>query len=170
MLEHGSALPDPDQREIVEGFARVVAVETGRVWLEPEQSGSCGGCHSAGLCGLGNNNPRRQAARRFPLDGELGLKLGERVVVGVNEGSLSRGAFVAFGVPLLLLVAGGIAGQELGGGDGMAFAGAMGGLAAGFLLSRILANVMSARGQLTPRFLRRAHAPGPDAGCHIDQG
>jgi sigma-E factor negative regulatory protein RseC len=165
-----SSLPSPDDREVIEGIARVVAVEAGRVWLEPEQSSSCGGCHSAGLCGMGANNSRRLMARRFPLDGEYGLRMGERVVVGIHESSLSQGAMVAFGVPLLLLMAGGIAGQEWGGRDGLAFAGAMGGLVLGFGVSRVLANVMASRGKLTPRFLRRAYGTAVDGGCPTDQG
>ncbi|CAA7625821.1 Positive regulator of sigma E activity [Magnetospirillum sp. LM-5] len=170
MQASGSTLPSPDDRELIEGFARVVAVEPGRVWLEPEQTSSCGGCHSAGLCGVGSRNPKRLELRRFALGGDLGLRMGERVVVGIPETSLSRGALVAFGVPLVFLAAGGIAGQELGRSDGLAFVGAVVGLAVGLLVSRVLASVMTARGQLTPRFLRRAYQPAQGASCTPDQG
>lgn len=170
MTQHGSSLPDPDDLEIVEAFARVVAVDRGRVLLEPEESKACGGCHSAGLCGLGSRNAGKLAARRFTLHGDFGLRVGERVVVGIPEGSLSKGAMVAFGVPLLGLIGGGIAGQESLGTDQAAFFGAMAGAAVGFLVSRVLAGVMARRGQLTPRFLRRAYGAEQGGGCPTDLG
>lgn len=170
MHASGSSLPSPDDAELVEAFARVVKVEPGQVWLEPEQTSSCGGCRSAGVCGVGGGNPKKLELRRFTLPGDLGLRLGERVVVGISESTLSTGALVAFGVPLLCLIAGGITGQELGKSDGLAFVGAMGGLAVGLLMSRLLAGWMAARGQLTPRYLRRAYQPPAGSGCDTDQG
>jgi len=62
LTESGAAL--------VEGIARVVAVEGAVAWLEPEQGPSCAGCNLPGLWrqGLGTV-ASRLAARRFPLAG-----------------------------------------------------------------------------------------------------
>ena len=46
----------------VEGIAHVVAVEGNRVWLEPEQTGSCGGCAASGVCGAKGMGWRRAAS------------------------------------------------------------------------------------------------------------
>jgi sigma-E factor negative regulatory protein RseC len=161
-----STFPDAGEQDLVEGFARVAKVETGRVWLDPEPGTSCGGCHSAGLCGVGHNAQGKIAARRFAIEGELGLRIGERVVVGIQESSLRKGAFAAYGIPLITLLAGGILGQELGGSDGLAALGAACGLGLGVLVAHGWARAMAARGELTPRFLRRAGEPPADASCH----
>lgn len=168
-----SFFPGADDRDMVEGFARVVAISGGKAWAEPEPAQSCGGCHSAGLCSIGKqmgNPSARQMAKRFALPGDLGLAVGERVVVGVREDTLTKGALTAYGLPLAVLLAGGILGQEIGRSDAMAALGAAGGLLVGLLGARIVAGILSARGVLTPRFLRRAFEAPPDAACHTEQG
>ncbi|CAA7617083.1 Positive regulator of sigma E activity [Candidatus Terasakiella magnetica] len=167
-----SSFPGADESDLVEGFARVVAVEGGRVWLEPEQTKSCGTCASAGLCSIGKDlgEAKRLEARRFQLPGNLGLRVGERVVVGVREDTLVKGAMTAFGLPLLTLLIGGITGQEWGQSDGMAALGAASGLVLGLAIARVLANIFTARGILTPRFLRRAHELPQEAECHPEHG
>ncbi|RAU21578.1 Fis family transcriptional regulator [Paramagnetospirillum kuznetsovii] len=172
MSDAGSSFPDADGQTLLEGFARVVAVEGGRAWLEPEETTSCGTCHSAGLCSIGKDagNAKRMAAKRFQLPGDLGLKVGERVVVGISETALVKGAATAYGLPLIALLAGGILGQEFYATDGMAALGAFGGLVVGLGLARLLADGLSARGVLTPRFLRRDYHLPPDAACTSDHG
>lgn len=172
MYDPDSSFPGADDHDMIEGFARVVAVESSRVWLEPEQTASCGTCSSVGLCSIGKDalTARKLAARRFQLPGDLGLKVGERVVVGVRDDTLVKGAMTAYGVPLLTILAGGIAGQEWGHSDGLAALGAAVGLAVGLIVARILANNLSARGMLTPRFLRRAFDPPSEGECHTDHG
>jgi sigma-E factor negative regulatory protein RseC len=163
-----SSFPEVENRDMIEGFARVVAVEGGRAWLEPEQTKSCGSCSSVGLCSVGKDavTARALAARRFALPGDLGLRVGERVVVGIRDDSLVKGALTAYGIPLVTIMAGGLMGQEWGGTDAVAAMGAAGGLAFGIVVARLVANILSARGVLTPRFLRRAFEPPPDADCH----
>ncbi|OAN52733.1 Fis family transcriptional regulator [Paramagnetospirillum marisnigri] len=168
----GSTFPDSGTHGLIEGFARVVAVDGGRAWLEPEETTSCGTCHSAGLCSIGKDggNAKRLAAKRFPLPGDLDLRVGERVVVGISEGTLLRGAATAYGLPLVTLLAGGILGQEVYRTDSMAAAGAVAGLVLGLGLARLVANHLSARGVLSPRFLRKAYAAPSDAACHPEHG
>jgi sigma-E factor negative regulatory protein RseC len=167
-----SSFPDSDERDMIEGFARVVVVEGGRVWLEPEQTASCGSCSSVGLCSIGKDalTARKLAARRFELPGSLGLQVGERVVVGIRDDTLVKGAMTAYGIPLLTILAGGIAGQEWGHSDGMAALGAATGLVLGLMMARVVASSLSARGVLTPRFLRRAYDLPPGAECNTDHG
>lgn len=145
----------------VEGFARVVAVDRAIAWLEPEPAASCGGCASATTCGVGSGTPGigsvadRIAARRFPLDNAVGLRVGERVVVGVGEGSLLKASLTAYALPLAVaLTAGGLA-ASTGGSDVLNMAAMAGGLLVGLLMAHIMARRLSARGELAPRFLRR---------------
>ena len=82
-----------EHETLVEGVARVIAVEPDQVWLEPEQSGSCGGCASSGCGakGLGTVASYR-AARRFSLRGHGELRVGDRILVGVRGDALLRAA------------------------------------------------------------------------------
>ncbi len=70
--------------ETVEGIARVVQVKDGVVWLEPEQTTTCGACAAAGQCGSKGigSLANRIEARRFVLTEQKDLSVGERIVVG----------------------------------------------------------------------------------------
>lgn len=173
MSDPQSTFPDADDHDMVEGFARIVAVNGGGAWAEPEPVAGCGTCHSAGLCSIGKqmgNASERQMAKRFALPGDLGLCVGDRVVVGIRQDTLTKGALVAYGLPLIFLLAGGIAGQEIAHRDAVAALGAAVGLAIGLLASRLVAARLSARGVLAPRFLRRAFDLPADGNCHTEFG
>lgn len=156
----------------VEGIARVVRVADGLAWLEPEQTTSCGHCASSASCGTGQREAAgigtvasRLAARRFTIDnleGGAALQVGERVVIGVGEGALLGAALTAYGLPLLTALVGGSVGQGMYGEDAAAMLGMVGGLAFGLFIARLLTRRLAARGDLAPRFLRRAR---PDETC-----
>ena len=157
---------DPSRPVLVEGMARVVAVEGNVVWLEPEQTTSCGGCASSGLCGakgIGTVASRLEL-RRFPLENEPGLRVGERVVVGVSERALLKASGTAYALPLTTMLAAGAGAQWVAGSDGITMLSTLGGLAVGLVAARLGARLLGARGQLAPRFLRRADA---GATCRI---
>ena len=147
----------------VEGIARVVSIDGARIWLEPEQTSSCGSCASAAHCsspgapGIGTV-ANRIHARRFPLDNTAGLRVGERVVIGVDYRALVRGSLVAYGLPLLTTLLAGAVAQGAWQSDGMTIVTMVAGMGAGFACARIAARRLAARGELEPRFLRRATA------------
>ncbi|MEI6559388.1 MAG: SoxR reducing system RseC family protein [Rhodospirillaceae bacterium] len=148
--------PEPDEPGSgLESVARVVALEGGVPWLEPEPKASCGGCLSLAACGAKGGGRRALAARRFPLAGAPALRVGERVVVGLPEGAVLRASATAYAVPLLLMVGAGITARGLGAGDGAGALAMLGGLAAGLLIARIIAGLLLGRGDLSPRYLRR---------------
>lgn len=158
-----------DGSPLVEGAARVVAVDHGVAWLEPEQTGSCGGCASAALCGskgLGTLASRLEA-RRFPLPAGAGLHIGDRVIVGVREDALVKASMTAYALPLATSFAAGMLAQAVAHSDGITVAACALGLAIGLVLARLLARRLAARGEIAPRLLRRA---GPAPACHPDQG
>lgn len=168
MSEVAPSGPDASSRNIVESVARVVAVDGGIVWLEPEQTSACGGCQSAAACGTAGGDSRKLAARRFPIANDFDGRVGDRVVVGVCEGALLRGFATAYGLPLLTMIGTTVAAHLLTGSDGAAIAAAVVGLAAGLGLARIRAHRLLGRGDLSPHFLRRAFGPGPSGDCHLD--
>jgi sigma-E factor negative regulatory protein RseC len=152
----------------VEGTARVVAVEGNLVWLEPEQTGSCGSCASSGLCGakgIGTIASRLEL-RRFALANDRGLRVGERVVVGVSEQALLKASGTAYALPLVAMLGLGAVAQWAAGSDGITMVGMVVGLALGLVAARFGARWLTARGQLAPRLLRRADGAGET--CRID--
>lgn len=149
----------------IEGTARVVGLDGGLAWLEPEQTTACGGCHSAAACGVEPGN-KRLVARRFSLPNDHGLTVGERVVVGVADRTFVRASMLAYGLPMLTCLGAGLVAQKaFGAGDGPSAIAAVAGLAIGLVLVWSRAAVLTARGALTPHFIRRAHGPGPGAEC-----
>jgi sigma-E factor negative regulatory protein RseC len=148
----------------VEGIARVVGVEGSLAWLEPEQTGGCGSCASSSSCGAKGIGTvaSRMEARRFPLDNVGDLRVGERVVVGVGDRALIKASLTAYALPLATaLGAGGVAEWAMGS-DLMTMVAMAAGLFAGILAASIGAGRLSARGDLSPHFLRRAK---PDETC-----
>jgi sigma-E factor negative regulatory protein RseC len=158
----------PDRQDLVEGTARVVAIEGGMAVLEPEQTTSCGGCASANMCGdKAGNSAQWLKARRFSVANDHDLAVGDRVVVGVANGSLLRSAAAAYGLPMLTMMAAGITAQQWGGGDGASALAAVTGLLVGLVLARLWSRRLLARGELSPTVLRRAFGPGSGGACDI---
>jgi sigma-E factor negative regulatory protein RseC len=149
----------------VEGIARVVRVEGAVAWLEPEQTTSCQGCASASSCGTPGIGTvaSRMEVRRFALDNPGNLAVGERVVVGVADRALIKGALIAYALPLATaLAAGGIAESEFGS-DLVSMAAMAAGLGLGLLAAHLGARRLARQGELAPHFLRRAR---PGETCH----
>lgn len=164
MTDMGDSLPDAGSREVTEGIARVVSVDGNTVWLEPEQTTACGGCKASGVCGV-QPGSRRLVVRRFALRNDHNLALGDRVVVGIADATLLRGALTAYGLPMLVMMVAGVTAQKMIGGDAAAALAAVAGLIMGLVLVRLWAKRSADRGELTPHFIRRASGlDGSD--CH----
>ena len=152
--------PDFGPPDLVEGTARVVEVTGDVAWLEPEQTTSCGGCAASGACGAKGLGTvaNRIAARRFPLFDHPGLRVGDRVVVGVPGDALIKAALTAYAIPLLTLFLGGGLAQWAWGTDAATIAASIGGVLFGLVLARLGAGRLFAGGTGAPRFLRRVGA------------
>ena len=97
---------------------------------------SCGACGGKG-CGsslfarvLHADEPE------YPVDNAIGATVGEAVVVGLPDGALLGAAATAYLAPLLLLLAGGLLGQGLGGELGAVAGGLCGLVLAALILKR----------------------------------
>lgn len=149
---------DVGASDMMEGIANVVAIDGPVVWLEPEQTGSCGACASSGACsakGMGTVASRLEV-RRFPLAAHPGLKVGDRVVVGVREDALIQASMTVYALPLAMMFAAGFLAQWAYGSDAVTIMASFAGLGAGFAIARLRARRLAAGGQMAPRFLRRA--------------
>lgn len=159
-------LPDAADRDMIEGVARVIAVEGGVAWLEPEQTTACGSCHASATCGA-KPGSSRLVARRFTLANDHDFRVGERIIIAVREDTVRRAALTAYGIPLLLMLVSGVTVQKLGGGDLGAALATLAGLAAGVGVVWLRSRRLSQRGEFAPQYLRRAF--GTDAECGHDR-
>ena len=158
---------DPVSRSMLEGFAKVVALDGNLAWLEPEKMSACGSCQSATACGAKNEFGRSKDSQRFSLANTADLKVGDRVVVGTFEDSLVRASLAAYVVPIVTMLIAAMLGQAMIGSDAAAAGGAVIGLVIGLFLARWRAGRMHRRGDLTPRFLRRAFNEGLGDDCSL---
>jgi len=100
---------------MIEEHGIVVSVRGELAEVRPERRGGCSSCASSGSCGTALVD-RFFGRRAVTLEvrNEVRAAVGERVLIGVDEGGLLAAAFAAYLVPVLGLVAGGLLGQWLG--------------------------------------------------------
>ncbi len=143
--------------------ARVVAVEDGLVWLEPMQTGSCGSCASAALCGskgMGSLTDRLEA-RRFAVPGHFDLACGDVVDVVFSRGHLVQAAALAYVLPLVISLLSAIVVDSYFGRDAWTLLAALLGLVLGFVVMKYVAQGLTQRGDLQAQILRRHESVAP---------
>lgn len=99
---------------MIEELARVVRVDGGFVWVEIRRTSACGGCAAKTGCGtavLGKLLGKRRVRVKAP--DASAIAVGDGVVIGVREHALVRGSLALYAVPLLGLLVGAAAGQDL---------------------------------------------------------
>lgn len=120
-------------QEIVE----VIEQGAGGVWVEAVQRSACNSCHARSGCGQHSLSKLGRPMRLW-INTEQKLQPGQQVVLTLPDGSLALSALAMYGLPLLGLIGGALAGQ-LTGSDGWTGLAALAGLGAGFILARWLA-------------------------------
>jgi len=95
--------------------AKVVALRGERALLETRRQSVCGACVVNKACGTGviakywNAKPLRLEARN-----DIGARVGEEVLVAVEDRFLVRGSLLVYLLPLLALFTGGLLGSVVG--------------------------------------------------------
>jgi len=121
----------------------VVAVDAEGLWVETVRRGACGGCAARAGCGhalLDRADDGRRGHIRV-LPGEVTLatcRPGDLVRFHVPDDSVVRGSVIAYGLPLVAMLAGALAsaGWVPGNEDAVAASGALAGLLLGYALVR----------------------------------
>ncbi|MFP5417993.1 MAG: SoxR reducing system RseC family protein [Gammaproteobacteria bacterium] len=137
---------------MLEQAAEVTRAAPEGAWVqavEPSGCGTCGGqgCSTRRLAEMFQRTPRH-----FLVDSDFALAPGDRVVVGIADGSVLGSALRAYGLPLGMMLAGALSAQAIQPGDGPAVAGLLIGGAVGWMLAR--------GGRMPrPRVLRREIVP-----------
>lgn len=105
---------------VIEETARVASIDGDTVEVVTERRSACGSCAAQKGCGtslLAAWFPQRQL--RFRVHNAVGARVGDRVVVGLDEAYLQRGALLLYAVPLAGLLLGSIAGDFVLGAGGL---------------------------------------------------
>ena len=92
--------------------ATVVSIENNQTWIETHRQSACGQCSANKGCGtsvlskvIGNKLSKMKAINK------INAQVGDEVIVGLNESSLLKGAFMSYLLPLLYLFLFAIVGQ-----------------------------------------------------------
>lgn len=121
---------------MLEQVAEVTKTASDGVWVqavEPSGCGTCGGhgCSTRRIAELFQRKPRH-----FQVDCDLSLSPGDRIVVGIADGSVLKSALRAYGLPLGLMLAGALLAQAAQPGDGPALIGMLLGGGLGWMIAR----------------------------------
>jgi sigma-E factor negative regulatory protein RseC len=144
---------------MIETEAVVVKIEHGVAYVQAERKTSCSSC-SESSCGTSVlANYFGQKTQLYRASNDVGAKVGDRVVVGMNESALFKGTLLLYLFPLLLLFVGAVAGSALADSadvkDGYSVAGAFIGLVAGFIGLKLLSAKIGLGRQFQPVILSR---------------
>jgi sigma-E factor negative regulatory protein RseC len=143
---------------MLETRATIVQVEGQYALVQASQANGCEQCSGKG-CGAGKlSRLFCSKPRLFQVDNPINAGVGDEVVISVAEGAILRGIGLVYLLPLLLLVMGAMlgnawVGQSSGQQDGYAIAGALSGLAAGFIAVRLI-SLRQARNRSQPYIAR----------------
>jgi len=93
-------------------IAKVISIENNQTWIETQRKSACGQCSASKGCGtsvlakvVGNKLALMPAINR------IDAKVGDEVIIGLNESSLLKGAYITYLQPLLFLFIFAVAGK-----------------------------------------------------------
>jgi len=147
---------------MIEESGEVTAVNPPYAMVVTQRSGNCNSCSTKG-CGTRSLNElfaaRSQEMRVLnPID----ARVGDQVVLGIEEGALLSGSLAVYILPLLTMIAGGVVGEILApalsfpyASEYLSLPAAFMGLAGGFLWARRLGRRMSTNHRFMAVILRR---------------
>ena len=90
---------------MIEELAVVVKIANHQVWVASEPNSACGGCQQKASCAT---NALGSALKKkpVPVDCDMPLKIGDTVVVAIDENLLLRASLLLYLTPLIALFIG----------------------------------------------------------------
>jgi len=143
---------------MVEASGQIVKIDGDFVWVETEIKSGCNQCSAKSGCGTGILSAvlgRRRPQLRVP--NSLGAKVGEAVVVAVEESGVVTGSLLLYLLPLFMMIVGAVIGDVLSG-EGWAIILASLGLLSGFWVAKVLTKGAIVSKQLRPVLVRRVES------------
>ncbi len=123
---------------MIQESGEVIAVVGGDIWVQTIRQSVCQSCSARHGCGQkvlsGATSGRANQVR---VANTLGARVGDTVIVEIDEALLLRASVLVYGVPLLFTVVAAVVAQSwIAASDGVAITGAVAGMGFGFWLSR----------------------------------
>lgn len=149
---------------MLEERATVVSVDDKAIWVEVKRQSTCGQCAANKGCGsaalqkvLGNKR------NIFRVTGDLIVKVGDEVVIGINENAIVKGSLLVYALPILSIIIFALIGETIGSrtlsldSDFMSLLGAAFGLVASVLGLRWHSRKSANQPQYQPVLLRHVN-------------
>ena len=149
---------------MIEERAHVVQVDDSGIWVETQRQSACGQCSANKGCGtavIGKVVGNKRNRVRVIDPGGAAIRVGDEVVIGIEEQALVRGSLAIYLVPLLSLFFFGLLGQTLApqlaiaNAEALSIAFGVVGLGAGFAWARLFSRSVMRDPRYQPVFLRR---------------
>ncbi len=124
---------------MIEESATVVALEDNFAWVESERRSSCGSCAANKGCGTATLQ-KVMGKKRTQLKAinQAQAKIGDRVIIGLQEQALLKGSLYAYILPLVLLLVAAFIFEQLFANEAMTILAGLGGLLLGFAILKFL--------------------------------
>ncbi|MGZ4981659.1 MAG: SoxR reducing system RseC family protein [Methylobacter sp.] len=90
---------------MIEESAVVVKIENHQVWVESGQNSACGACLQKASCST-NAIGSVLKKKTVPVDSDIQLKIGDQVMVAIDESLLLRASLLLYLMPLIALFSG----------------------------------------------------------------
>ena len=143
---------------MIEQEARVVAIEEGVAWVEATRGSACSVSSGRGTSALAKLFESR--VNQLRVADPIGVRLGDRVVIGIADSSLTRASLLAYLLPLMLLMGSTLLAGSVGVGEGgSALAGILG-LLVGLWLAERITDGARGRERYQPVLLHKAFGNG----------
>ena len=134
----------------------VVRAVDGREAVVEVEQGGCGRCHEKGGCGGQHLTQMLCAGKKtYRVDNFGGALVGDRVTVAIAAGAVRRSANLAYGMPLVAVIAGAALGMQAGGDPGAITGGAVG-LISAWLVVRWKTSPGTGKTEIRPYIVSRS--------------
>jgi sigma-E factor negative regulatory protein RseC len=146
---------------MIEESGKVIAVDEKLAWVQTERKTVCGQCSANKGCGtsvlaqvFGKKTTSIAVLKTLPV------KIGDQVVIGIEENSLVKGSLLIYAMPLVLLIAFGLLGEVvsaqvlLSNTDGLTVLFAIIGLATGFFWLKHISSQIRLDPSYQPKLLQ----------------
>ncbi|MDH5483886.1 MAG: SoxR reducing system RseC family protein [Gammaproteobacteria bacterium] len=152
---------------MIEETAIVVAVEGGDVLLQTQRRSACQSCRVKQGCGTSVlAKVVGQRSSQIRIQNTLNAKLGDEVVLGLNENALVQGSLMVYALPLVMMLVFAVIAEYWASTQDMntellAILGAVLGFVSALMITRFYITNRRVKSAINPHMLRRVHTVLP---------
>ncbi len=142
---------------MIEERAVIVGVEDRELVVETARQSACGSCSSGDSCGqksLSEWAAAKMSHIRIPKPDNCRVKVGDVVVIGIDEGSFVKASALTYFMPLLMMILAGLLAQHFTLSEPWLIISAFAGLAFGFSMVRFFSRTRGNQMAYQPVILR----------------